>query len=186
MVAVAVSYDQVKPSVLPFSGIDFDPEFTSPSSILEFQFDESLRLIRRPITPAKAPRTRLFTGLSSEIIAAVQLLSRSQTLYISLEGLVEGSPEERFVAENQLHDTLQIASILVSRIFGEKLQIAYEYCRDPEDASSEWLDINVCCQTDNDDEIELMLDHLDLLNEQFAERVAPEKEILINFHLDIV
>jgi hypothetical protein len=186
MGAVAISYNQAKPSVFPFSMVDFDPDFTAPSSDIEFQFDEGLVALRHFIAPQQQHSQQLFSDLVSDVVAAIPLLSRHQKLRLSIDGIGEGSLEGGFIHQYHLYSTIQTAQTLIENLFSEHLQIGYEYCHDAEDDSLEWLDINLRCQTEDEAEIEVLLDKLDLLNEKFAEHVEPAKELLINFHLDIV
>lgn len=186
MVSVAASYNTTKPTVIPFSMVGFDPDFTTPSSDIEFQFDEGILPLRNFIVPQKNRSRQLFEHLATNIVTDIQLIFNYQQQQPSIEGIAEGSSEDLFVKRYSLFEVVQLAQDLIESIFTDSPRLSYEYCLDPDDDNFEWLDVNLHYHVTDDTEIEALLDQIDHLNDEFSERVDLSKELLINFHLDIV
>ena len=186
MSSVSASYNKAKPTVIPFPTIGFDPDFTTPSSGIEFHFNEGLFAPAHFIVPQKKRSQRLFEDLTSNIVNDIQLIFKYEQQQPSIGGIAEGSSEDFFVKRNNLFEVVQLAQDLIESIFSYSPQLSYEYCCVPEDDNFEWLDVNLHYHASDDTEIEALLDQLDHLNDEFSERLSPAKELLINFHLDIV
>lgn len=186
MLSVSASYNRAKPTVIPFPTIGFDPDFTTPSSDIEFHFNEGLFAPPHFLVPQKKRSRRLFEDLTSNIVNGIQLMLKYEQQQPSIGGITEDSSEDLFVKRYNLFEVVQLAQDLIESIFSYSPRLSYEYCRDPEDDSFEWLDVNLHYHATDDTEIEALLDQLDHLNDEFSERVDPAKELLINFHLDIV
>lgn len=97
----------------------------------------------------------------------------------------ELSKAEDFINRYDLCNAIDQAHISVAEIFGHELSTKLEYCNDTEDSTLEWLDFNLIVDSNDDTEIEHLLDKVDELSSKFEEKVGIEKALNVNFYLDI-
>jgi hypothetical protein len=128
---------------------------------------------------------KLFQGIVTKVSVDTDIISGYQEQQISTTDIAKGSLEGMFVDREHLHETLQIAQSLINQIFNDP-SISYEYCCDHGDKIIEWLDVNLHYNVADDAEIETLLDKMDELNEAFSDKVNSSKELMLNFHLDII
>lgn len=131
-------------------------------------------------------RSKLFQNIVTKVSVYTDISSGYQEQRISTTDIAKGSLEGIFVEREHLHDTLHIAQSLINQIFDERPCISYEYCCDHGDKIIEWLDVNLHYNVADDAEIESLLDKMDELNEVFSDKVNSSKELMLNFHLDII
>lgn len=97
----------------------------------------------------------------------------------------ELSKAEDFINRYDLYNAIEQAYIFAAEIFGHELPTTLEYCNDTEDSTLEWLDFNLIFDSNDDTEIEHLLDKVDELSSMFEEKVGIEKASNVNFYLDI-